>query len=749
MILWILLPGAPLHAQQRPLIRQIDITGNRKVDEATIRLHLRTRVGDEFSVERTREDVRALYRLGFFDDVQVSAVPFEGGIRLTYAVRERPTIAEVEVRGNEKVKTEKIRERIALAEGTVLAPAALTENAEKIRRYYEDENFFQATVTARTEPVRDQQVRVIFEITEGEKFHLAQIRILGAHGLTEKEIIKRMVTSERFLFFFGGTLKREELERDLDRIRALYLSRGYLEVKVGEPTVTLNTEERTITVTIQVEEGPQFRVGRVAVSGNTLFSTNEILGSLESVPESTFSRETLQKDVLTLIDRYGEQGYLFADVTPQITTHAERHAVDVVLQVLEGKRAFVERVEISGNVRTRDKVIRREITLAEGDVYDSRLLRESRRNLVNLGFFEDFKVEANRGSAEDLVVVNVGVKEKPTGSLSVGGGYSSVNGAEAVASVSESNLFGQGKRVSLSGILGERVTRFDLRYADPYLFDTSYSLDLHAFNIQQSFRTFQGFDEDARGANVGVGRRLFEEVRGSLTYGYERVRIFNLAADVPSLIRAQEGASETSSLTLGFVRDTVDNRFEPTRGLRLSSTTKWAGTFLGGTHSFVKQMGEASYFHPLFWKVVGHLRGVIGYVSSLDEIFGKPVRDVPVAERFFLGGIGSIRGYRNFSVGPVDPATGGRLGGTQMFFTNVEALFPLYDPINLKGLVFFDAGNTFSEDEHFELSFRTSAGMGLRFTTPVGPIRVEWGYKLNRKPGEGSNAFHFTIGAVF
>ncbi|MBI3780038.1 MAG: hypothetical protein HY278_03120, partial [candidate division NC10 bacterium] len=348
LLFFLALAFGKAHGQERALIKQIDIKGSRKIDEATIRFKLKTKVGDPFFLEKTREDVKALYRLGFFDDVAVDAEVFEGGLKVTFILTEKPTIREVKIRGNKQIATDKIKEKLALTEGGVFNPQAVTSNAEKVRLLYEEEGYYQAKVIPQSEKVAEGDVSVVFQIDEGGKFEISTIRILGAKELNERDIKEHIATRELFLFFFYGTLKREELQRDLDRIKAFYLDNGYLDIKVEEPKIRVIEAKRKLEIDIRVEEGAQYRVGEVKVTGNTVFATDEVLKPVQIAKRGVFSREVLQRDILTLTDRYSERGYLFADIAPIINTDRASHIVDVGLEVSEGKQVFVERIEISG-----------------------------------------------------------------------------------------------------------------------------------------------------------------------------------------------------------------------------------------------------------------------------------------------------------------------------------------------------------------------------------------------------------------
>lgn len=741
IFLFSLPPWSRVQAQEKVLVKQIDIRGNRKIEEATIRFKLKTRVGEEFSVEKVREDVKTLYKMGVFEDVQVEAEGFEGGLKLSFVVVEKPTIREIKVEGNRAIKADKIKEKIDLVVGGFVDPTAISRAAEKVRLFYEEEGYYLAQVEPVTEPISEREARVLFKISEGDLFRVEKIRIVGNKGLTGRQIKKAMQTGERFLFWFG-ILKRAELKADVDRIKALYLDHGYLDIRVEEPRVEVDRQRRRTSIQVKVDEGPQYQVGALRVTGNKVFTEEDILSSLKLAKEKrVFSRETLQKDILDLTDRYAEKGYVDVDIVPLTAMDTARRMVDITLEITEGRPFTVERVEISGNVRTRDKVVRREIKLAEGDTYNSKLLRKSRQNINNLGFFDEVKVDTKKGTAPDKLVVDVEVKERPTGSFTLGAGYSSVEGPVLASSLSQANLMGYGQRVSLSAELGTKGRqRYSLSFFDPHIMDTDTSLGTSLFRTE---RVYDRYKEGRTGGSLELGRPLFwEDLVGSLGYRYERLRIFDVALDAPSIIRQQEGGSTTSSLTGTLMRDTRDSRFDPSEGSRQSLSTEYAGGILGGTNYFTRYIADSSWYRPLFWKFVGLFHGNIGYVSAFGD------RSLPLGERFFLGGPTTVRGFKYRGVGPVDPA-GVPTGGNKRLYFNLELIFPLYEK-TIKGSLFFDAGNVWEEAKSYDLgSLRTAVGVGVRIVTPVGPMRLDWGFNLVPKPGEKSSVLTFSVGTFF
>ena len=734
------------------MVTQIDVVGAKKVEEATVRFKLKTRVGDPYSPEVVREDIKSLYTLGYFEDIVVQADIFEGGLKVIFVLHEKPSVQKIAIVGNKKLAVDKIKGKIDLVEGAIVPPGSLTKNAEKIRLFYEEEGYYQARVEGREERLSAQEVAVTFDIVEGEKFDVGEIRIVGNKYLKEKDIKGKLQTSEVFLWFFGGTLKREELRRDLDRIRAYYLDNGFLDIAVAEPEIQIDQKKGQLRVVISVEEGAQYRIGNLTVTGASLFPESEIRGLIRSQAGGIFSRETVQADVVAVTDRYAERGYLFADVAPVTDMRRDERIVHVSMEITEGRQAFLNRIEIVGNARTRDKVIRREIALIEGDVFNSALLKRSRENLEKIGFFEEVKVETRRGTAQDQVDVVVDLKEKPTGAFTIGGGYSSVDGLIAAVSISQNNLFGYGKRATVAFQYGQNANRFNLVYTDPHFWDSDFLMEARGFKTTTNYQSSIGYNTDTTGVVLSVGHMLFGQVFGLMSYTLENVVINDLQPYAPLIILQQAaqngGEATTSALSLALTRDTRDSFTEPTRGNRTRIAATYAGGYLGFDNNFTKYAIESSQYWPLWWKLVGNLRGAFWY----GDPFGDTLT-MPAQERFYLGGANTVRGFKNFTISPKSPITGGETGGNKAYFVNTELIFPLYDPLRLRGVVFFDVGNNLAElaslTDLFTRTPRMGAGVGIRFQSPMGAIRLDWGFNLNPQPGEKKGVLAFQAGSQF
>jgi len=530
----------------------------------------------------------------------------------------------------------------------------------------------------------------------------------------------------------------------VERIKALYLDHGYLQIRVEEPQVLRDDVNQRLEVVVRLQEGPQYQVGEVRVTGATVFPSEEILKDLRIAQAKVFSRDLLRRDLARLTERYGEKGYVFVDIAPLTKTDEERKTIDLTLEVNEGRQAVLERIEIRGNTKTHDKVIRRQLELAEGDTFDGRELQLGRQRLLALNYFEEVKVNTETGTAPEKLVLNLDVKEKPTGRVGVGAGFSTGSGVAGLLFLSEDNLFGLGRRLGINLSLGTQTERYELFYEDPALFDSNYSLGLSLF---KSTRDFTDFDEERTGGTITLGRRFLRVNRASLTYRLQEVTISAVEPTASTFIQQQVGTSTTSSLTLGLSRDTRNSPLDPTRGYRVLATAEGAGGPLNFDNNFYKLELDGTIYRPLVedWKVVGLLRGAIGYVEGFGDTLS-----VPIQERYFLGGPFSLRGFGFRDVSPKDPATGDRIGGNKFLLGTAEIQFPiLEEAVSLKGAVFFDAGNVFAEGEPYELSFRTDAGVGIRMITPIGPMRLDWGYNLQPRDGEGRSKVQFTVGRIF
>ncbi|MBI2368819.1 MAG: outer membrane protein assembly factor BamA [Deltaproteobacteria bacterium] len=742
-LVWCLLGTLLVHglAWGAEEVLRVSIRGNRRIEEDAIRLRIRTRAGQPYSAEAIREDIRRIFEMGFFTDIQVDLQETPGGIEITFIVQEKPAIKEVAFQGYRRLSLEDLQKAIDLRPGAFLDLAQIKANAEKIYRAYADKGYYAAVVEHRLETVEANQVQVVFQIRENERVYVWQIQFEGARAFTDRELRKVMETSTRGLFSWitgSGVLKQDVLDRDLDALTAYYLDHGYIQARVFKPRIDVSREG--IRITIPVEEGRLFRVGRVELKGELIAPEPEIAQLLTLKSGEPFNRSQLRKDVDAIVAFYGNRGHAFASVTPETRVRDPEQAVDIAYAAQQGALARIGRITITGNSITRDKVIRRELRLAEGDRYNASLLTRSRQRVQNLGFFEETNLTTKPGEDRDTIDVNIQVKEAPTGRFTVGAGVGSESGFIVLAEIAQQNLFGRGQSLSLSGRLSGISSDFVLSFTEPWLFDIPLSAGADLFNTR---REFINFNRDSKGGALRAGYPLTEFIRGTLKYRFEEIKIGSVAETAATIIREEEGKSTTSSLTAGAAHDTRDNVRDPRRGSLSSLSAEYAGSFLGGTNDFYKFIGSTLWYFPLPLDSVFSLAGRLGYA----EAYRGRLR---IGERFFAGGVNSVRGFRPGALGPRDPATGDVVGGGKELIVINEVIFPILPSIGLRGVVFGDAGNAFATDKGYDLGdLRYSAGAGVRWISPIGPLRFEYAIPFNRKPDEEKRNFIFTFGTFF
>jgi outer membrane protein insertion porin family len=536
----------------------------------------------------------------------------------------------------------------------------------------------------------------------------------------------------------GSVFQRETLRNDVRRLEALYQTRGFLRVEVAEPEVRVDRAAKGIFIAIAIKEQDQFYVGRVRVQGDDLFSAEELKRTMQLQEGEIFDRSQLSNDVLAIADRYAERGYAFADVVPLTDIDQTKHVVSIDLRIDRGPQVRVGRILIVGNEITRDKVVRREMRLDEGQLFDSTKLRRSRQRLGNLGFFEEVKLDTKRRPEEDLVDLEVRVKEQPTGSISAGAGYSSTQSVIGTASIRQNNLFGRGQRIGLTASLSKISTDFTLSFTEPYFLDTLTSLGVDAFNRRFDYTSFTSHET---GGGLRFSRPFGEFIRLGIGYRYEAINITHVSEDASLRIQQLAGRSTSSIVTPSFTWDSRDNAFNPTRGFYNLLSLDVAGGPLGAENQFYKAIGESNWYHPVVGELVLSLRGRVGYAE------GYGGKDLPLLERFFTGGQAvTIRGYRLRDVGPKD-INGDPIGGNSLVLLTSQLRFPLTQGLSLIG--FMDAGNVYDENEFDPTRLRVGVGAGIRFVTPLGPLALDWGFKLGRKTGEKPTEIHFNIGTLF
>jgi outer membrane protein insertion porin family len=726
---------------KRERIAGVEIRGNSRIEEDAIRRVLKVKKGDIYNLKTLSDELKAVYAMGYFDDIRIEAQMTPEGKVIVFEVKEKPTVRSILVKGNTwAYDDDEVKEVLTIRKGSILNINTVQSDMRRIEELYKEKNFYNVKVGFNIYERKDNQADIEYDINEGEKLHVTKISFLGNSAFSNKKLKGLMATSEKgFLSWLtsSGDLNQENLSQDAAKLTVFYHNQGYVQARVGEPEVKF--QEDGITITIRIEEGPQFKVGEVAVAGDLIIPEDQLLEQVEIGEEEYYNRDVLRQDVIKLTDIYSDEGYAYADITPRIDEDIEKLVVNITFDINKGKQVYFEEITIGGNTKTRDKVIRRQLRVFEQELYGGRKLKRSIRNLYRLDYFEDVKVNTIKGSADDKMRLRIDVTEKNTGAFSIGAGYGNVENFFLTGSIAERNLFGRGQTLSLKGQLGAKTTRYTLSFTEPWLFDIPLSAGIDVYSWSYDFSTY---DKDSIGVNLRLGYPLIDYTRGYLTYIYDIADIKNVSDDASNSIKRDEGENIKSSIRARLKYDSRNQTFHPTEGSMHEGSFEFAG--LGGNVGFTKYIGETSWYWPIIWDTVGVLHGRAGYVKELS---GKTLPDY---EKFYMVGINSLRGFERDDLSPRDQ-NGAEIGGNKFVLLNAEIRFPLVKEFGVYGVVFFDTGDIYSQDENVDLSnLRESAGGGIRWLSPVGPIRLDYGFILDRRDTDhGPGGWEFSMATAF
>ncbi|MBW2052755.1 MAG: outer membrane protein assembly factor BamA [Deltaproteobacteria bacterium] len=727
----------------RQKLSKIIISGNKRIESDAIKTVLKSKEGDIFSKTKISDDLKSIYRMNYFEDVKVEVEDSEEGKIVHFTVDEKPSIRQIEFVGVRRVEEKDLREVLGYSLYSIQDTKKIVDSVENIKEVYREKGYYNAEVIYKIENIGPKMVGIRYGIKERGRVYIKRIDFKGNENVNRKKLLDLMETKEKGFFTWltdAGILKRDDLKEDISKILTYYYNHGYIKVQVADPFVEV--EEDEMVVTIQINEGPQYKVGKVSFTGDLIEPEEKLFSLIEIDKQAFFNREIIRKDMTEINSLYSSHGYAFALVSPLIREHEDTLSVDITYKITKNQLVYIERIEITGNTKTRDKVIRRQFKINEGDLFSKEKLKKSAMNLNRLGYFKDIKFSQTKGSADNKQNVKIKVEEQPTGAFSIGAGYSSYNKVFGIFSVSQNNLFGKGQKLVLEGSVGDKITEYSMSFTEPWLFDIPLSAGISIYDRTQKYTDY---DKDAIGGIIGLGYPIMEYVGLSGRYKYEDAVIENIDEDASVTLETMEGRWKTSSITVALRRDTRNRFFNPSSGSDNSITVEYAGGFLGGTSYFNKYVLNSGWFFPLPWgEHVFFARGKFGFLE------GRAGGKVPIFENFVLGGMNSLRGFKWGSIGPLDPATNTVLGGEKMVLFNFEYIFPLIKDAGLMGVVFFDTGNAYRSDENIDFSsLRKSAGAGIRFFSPLGPLRLEWGYVLDPKPGEQTSSWEFSIGSFF
>lgn len=737
-------------------VASIQIRGAKRIEVPAIAGRLTLKAGDRYSPETVRGQVKILYDTGFFEDVQVETESIAEGMAVTFVVREKPFITEIVFDGNEQLTDEKLKEKTTIKSQAFLDPQQVKDSAEAIRLTYQHEGYFNAQVVPVIETLDEERKRLTFHVTEGEKAKVKTVTFEGLHAATKNEMLNVMATRE-WIPWYGlvtrfklpsmvsdaGVLKREELNNDVERIREVLLNKGYFNVRVGQPSVDLTDDKKWFLITYHITEGEPFTIGEIGFRGHTVFEDPELRAGLRMKEGEIFQRAKIRDEISRVTELYGSRGYAFAEVIPSVNPNNEERTVGILFNIKEGQMMRIRQINIYGNDKTRDNVIRREIRVDEQDVIDTASLKRSFQRLNNLNFFETVEILPTQ-VAPDKVDLNVRVKEKPTGMFSVGGGFSTLDQLVAVADITQANLGGYGYLLRVRGQLGQRRTLGSITFRNPYLYDSLTSLQIDGYRTMTNYLSYF---EERTGGNVTLGRWISEYVTTSISLFGEILTYRDpqpgICPDLVPIVCQQLGTNSSTGFRTSIFRDTRDYYLDPRSGWRSGGGFDVGTPYLGGTYNFIKYYVDVVKYTPLPFDMRFAVRARAG---ALEALAGT---DTPLNERFFVGGINTVRGFSFGRAGPTVPTTHAPYGAVRQLIFNTELIFTISAEAKLNGVLFFDYGKGFDNGEPWSFKLRPAAGIEGRWISPFGPLRVAYGINLDPRPGERVGVFEFTIGTLF
>lgn len=723
-------------------IQKIEIRGNQKIDRDAVLEKIRSSTGSPLSEEQVRKDIVAIHKLGYFDYIQAD---FENGT-LIFNVKERPAIYRILFFGNDQVSTDDLKGSLSIKTYDIYDENLVRESVRKLTKFYEDKGFYLAKVDFSTRPSKEKDmVEVLFRVREYDKVKIKKISFLGNSAFTDDQLKRTLRNTAENGFFSwisgSGNFKELDFKNDLQVLQFWYLNEGYVRFRYEPPIVTVSEDKKWVYITIKVDEGAQYKMGHIDFGGDLLFPKEELNEALTLKSGETFSISKRNADIIALTEKYQDLGYANVNVVPNIEVNDAERLVSTNYEFEKGTLVRFGRITIKGNSKTRDKVIRRELKIHEGELYSGSGMRVSRENVERLGFFENESIQFQTKSPPgrpDLMDVEVSVKERPTGQFQLGAGYATTTKFFFTTQVSETNFMGKGQELRLAAqIAANKENRsFSLSFTDPYAWDTDWSaggtLSYELVNYPAA-----GFQEFRRGFQLNVGHPVSDYTRFYLGYRLESIRYRNVQDQYLKANESFENGT-ISAVSATLANDKRNNRLETTGGHYIRWNEEASG--LGGNRNFLRSNLEGRIYRKIW--------GDLTFRSKLEggTIWDYGGSGVQRNERFLLGGSNNLRGYSYASVGPLTNKGVNSGGLHQMIFMS-ELEYPVARDIGLKFVVFYDAGDSFNQFD--QVSIKHNVGWGFRWFSPLGPLRFEWGYPLKKFGKEQGSQFNFMIGPPF
>ncbi len=727
-------------------IQEIRIEGNQRIEPETVRSYMQINPGDPFDAKRIDQALKNLFATGLFADVNFR----RDGDALVVQVTENPIINKLAFEGNRRIDDDALQQEVQLRPRVVYTQARVQADVKRILDLYRRSGRFAATVEPKIINLDQNRVNLVFEINEGDVTEVRRIDFVGNKVFSDSDLRDETVTQEAAFYRFFSTTDTYDPDRltlDKEALRKFYLAEGYADFRVVSAVAELSPDQEAFFITFTVEEGERYKFGTIDIK-TTLkdLDPESLRDAVETDEGDWYNADLVDETVQTISDRVGSLGYAFVDVRPRIDRDAENRILNLTYDIQEGPKVYVERIDISGNVRTQDKVIRREFRIAEGDAFSTAKLRRTEQRLKNLGFFESVDIQAVPSDSPDKTVIKVKVAEKSTGELSFGAGFSTADGPLGNVGVRERNLLGKGYDLRAQLNVSGRRSTVDVSFTDPYFLDKELSAGFDVFH-RRFDRDESSFEEQNTGAGVRIGYDLAEYTRHTISYQASYDEVKDVDDDASNVIQDEKGDEIRSIIGHDVVYDRRDSKVDPREGYYVAAGMDFAG--LGGTVTFLRNTLGGGYFYPVNKEVTLGLTGEVGYIRGLGD-------EIRVTDAFFLGGQ-NLRGFATGGVGPRDSDTDDALGGKFRFEGTVQAAFPLGLPeeYQIRGRVFSDFGTLTGTDFEDDIdlndtsSLRASVGFGLTWVSPFGPLAVDLAYPVLKESFDEDELFRFSVGTTF
>jgi len=742
------LPSCPLRAQSDEIISKIVVEGAQRVEANTVRSYLLVQEGDAFDSDRIDRSLKSLFATGLFADVTIQ----REGESLVIRVVENPVINRIAFEGNDRLDDETLEAEISLRPRVIYTRTKVQSDVKRILTLYRRSGRFAATVDPKVIQLPQNRVDVVFEIHEGAVTAIENIRFVGNKKFSDSRLREIIRTKEsRWWRFLSSddTYDPDRLALDRELLRRFYLSEGYADFRVESALAELTPNREDFFITFTVEEGKRYKFGDIGIE-TTLrdLDPDKVRSNLDIDSGDWYDADAVEKSIDDLNSAVGNLGYAFVDVRPRLDRDRETEIINVTFEINEGPRVFVERIDITGNVRTIDKVIRREFRIVEGDAFNAAKLQRSRQRLQDLDYFEKVEVDEVPGSAPDKAVIKTAVEEKSTGSLSVGAGFSTASGALVDFSVRERNLLGHGQDLRVGLSLGQKNQQVDLSFTEPYFLDRDITAGFDVFYVQTDRQSESSFDTSDAGIALRGGYPITERLKEDWRYSFKRAEIKNVPNKASIYVKEAEGTTYPSVVSHTLTYDTTNSKINPSSGYVTSFSTDFAG--LGGDVKYLRNRVSGKYFYPVADKWVLQLGASAGKVTG---IFGD---EVDLLDRFFIGG-DDIRGFATDGVGPRDDDANDALGGEWFYSGTTQLSFPFFGvpaELGLLGRVFTDFGSAWQLDPsgptvEDSSTIRVSVGFGVTWVSPFGPIGVDVGVPVKKESFDESELLRINFGTSF